>query len=296
MRQMLAFVAVYKFQHMSAAADELSLTQPAVTVLIKELEQKLGVKLFDRATRQLKPTEAAEKVMPYILRSLSELDDLNQMMHEYKELKDGYFTLAITPNSAQSILSDLLSGFTAQYPKIKVNLLECEPLDLLPSLFKEKADICLGSMQAQLPFIDQHIIMQDQIVAIHHPNYVLKHTIETWHDIKKQRLILTKHGYGIRQQIEQHLFSIDPEKTLDVGYEVSLISTVVSLVKSQLGVGLVPYSSIQHIQDRLCVYMLNEPVLTREMSLFHLKEKSLNPSAQAFLNHCLAQSHRVNLD
>lgn len=58
---MLAFVAVYKFQHMSAAADELSLTQPAVTVLIKELEQKLGVKLFDRATRQLKPTEAAEK-------------------------------------------------------------------------------------------------------------------------------------------------------------------------------------------------------------------------------------------
>lgn len=90
--------------------------------------------------------------MPYILRSLSELDDLNQMMHEYKELNDGYFTLAITPNSAQSILSDLLGGFTIQYPNIKVNLLECEPLDLLPSLFKDKADICLGSMQAQLPF------------------------------------------------------------------------------------------------------------------------------------------------
>lgn len=285
-RQMLAFVAVYKFGHMSAAAEELSLTQPAVTVLIKDLEQKLGVKLFDRATRNLKPTSAAEMVIPYILRALNELDELHYKVQDYKELNTGNLNLAITPNSAQSILSNLLEPFVAKYPNLKVNILECDPLDLLPSLLKEKADLCLGTLEKQLPFIQQHPVMQDQIVAISHPDYVPKYPIQNWHDLKNERLILTKRGYGIRQQIEKHLNAINDNTTLEISYEVSLMSTVISLVKSRLGIGIVPYSSISMIKDSLNLIELDDPQLKREISLFHLKEKSLNPSAQVFLEMC----------
>lgn len=289
MRQMLAFVTVYEFQHMSAAAEQLSLTQPAVTVLIKELEQKLGVKLFDRSSRNLKPTEAAEKVMPYMLRALAELNELKHHMDDYIHLNQGSFQLAITPNSAQSLLSDLISSFVEKYPNIKINVLECEPLELLPTLLKEKVDLCLGTLEKKLPFIDQHMIMQDHIVAIHHPDYVLQQPIQTWQDLTHERLILTKRGYGIRQHIETHLHSLNTKENLEIAYETSLMSTVVSLVKSRLGVGLVPYSTVKNQQENICICELHQPELKREISLFHLKEKSLNPSAQAFLDLCLAE-------
>lgn len=285
-RQMLAFITVYQYGHMSAAAEELALTQPAVTVLIKELELKLGVKLFDRATRTLKPTSAAELALPYIVRALDELDDLRLNMLDYNELNMGGFTLAITPNNTHHILSTLLSKFIEIYPHIKVNILECEPLELLPALFKDKADLSLGSLEKALPTIQQYPIMQDPLVAIHHPHYSVQSSLQTWTDLHQEKLILTKRGYGIRHQIDQHLYRLNQDQTVNIHYEVSLISTAISLVKSGLGVGVVPLSSIRHVEDQLIVSELKEPIVSRQISLLHVKEKSLNPSAQRFLDYC----------
>ena len=291
-RQMLAFITVYEYGHMSAAAEELALTQPAVTVLIKELEQKLGVQLFDRATRSLKPTQAAETVLPYVMRALQELGELQTVIRDFTTFHTGSFTLAITPNSAQTVLTQILTAFKQAYPSLQIHILECEPLELMSSLLKEKADLCLGVLEKQLPFIQHLDILNDPIVALYAPHYFPQTALDTWSDLKHEQLILTKKGYGIRSKIDQYFQTLalddQPQKIQDL----TLISTVIALTQSGLGVGLAPYSSVQHLHDQLRIKPLNAPVLYRTISLFHLKEKSLNAAAQAFLDFC----EQLNLD
>ncbi|MGE8540922.1 LysR family transcriptional regulator [Acinetobacter sp. ANC 3813] len=283
-RQMLAFIAVYEFGHMSAAAEDLALTQPAVTVLIKELENKLGVKLFDRATRTLKPTAAAEQVLPFILRALNELDDLNRVMQDYTALHAGSLTLAVTPYSSQNVLPKLLSSFQEQHPQIRIHIVECEPLQLIPCLLKDKADLALGALDKQLPSLSTYTVMQDEIVAVCTDKFELPSADIYWEDLKQQPLILTKVGYGIRTSIDQVLQQKNILQDVCIAHEVSLISTVLALVKSGLGIGLVPRSAVNAADQDVKVYPLTDPIVQRNISLIHLKDKNLSPSAQAFLN------------
>src|SRR6059058_746513 len=88
-RQLRAFVAVYHAGQVSAAAEQLSLTQPAVTVLLRELEEKLGVRLFDRSTRTLRRTEAAIEAIAYAERTLAELEALGAAMAELAGARRG---------------------------------------------------------------------------------------------------------------------------------------------------------------------------------------------------------------
>lgn len=282
-RQMLAFVTVYKFGHMSAAAEELALTQPAVTVLIRELENKLGVKLFDRATRSLKPTVAADEIMPFILRALNELDNLNQHMKDYTALNIGSLTLAVTPNSSQSLLPLMLGRFRIQHPHVRINILECEPLQLIPALLKEKADLALGSFDKSLPSLTAYKVLEDKIVAICKAGSLNIHPLKHWQDLAKQTLILTKIGYGIRPLLDQLFIEKNIHNIINITHEVSLISTVIALAKSGLGIGLVPYSAIDATDNQLDIYELNDPEIHRSISLIHLKDKNLSPSASAFL-------------
>lgn len=284
-RQMLAFITVYKYGHMSAAAEELSLTQPAVTVLIRELEQKLNTQLFDRATRSLKPTHAATMVLPYIKRALNELIDMQDMIKDFNHLNTGHLRLAVTPNSTQNLLGKILQGFIEQYPTIEIDIIECDPLELMSVLINEKADLCLGILEKDMPFIESHVIFQDEIVAIYHPDMQLKTSLKNWYDVSQERLILTNRGYGIRQKIEQKFQQISPNISIQISKEVSLISTVIALVQSGLGVGLVPLSSVAHKCDIYVQKHFAEPIF-REISIFHLKEKSLSPAVQAFIQHC----------
>lgn len=284
-RQMLAFITVYKYGHMSAAAEELSLTQPAVTVLIRELELKLNIQLFDRATRTLKPTEAAELILPYIKRALTELTDMQDVIKNFNHLHSGHIRLAVTPNSTQNLLSKILQGFLQQYPDIEIDIIESDPLELMSTLLNEKADICLGLLEKEIPIIQSHHIFKDEIIAIYHPHFKLKTSLEDWHDLSHEKLIVTKRGYGIRHKIEQKFQQINPLTHPKISKEVSLISTLISLVESGLGVGLVPRSSVDH-KSNILIKKTFEEKIYREISIFHLKEKSLSPVVQAFIEHC----------
>ena len=284
-RQMLAFITVYKYGHMSAAAEELSLTQPAVTVLIRELEQKLNIQLFDRATRTLKPTEAANLILPFIKRALAELNDMQDVIKDLNHLNTGLIRLAVTPNSTQDLLGNILQGFIQKYPEIEIDIIECEPLELVSILLNEKADLCLGLLEKDMPFLQSYCIFRDEIVAIFQPDFQLNTPLNDWYDLSQEQLILTKRGYGIRHKIEQKFQEITLDSKPKIYKEVSLISTLIALVQSGLGVGLVPRSSVVH-KSNFLVNKSFENKIFREISLFHLKEKSLSPVLQAFIQHC----------
>jgi DNA-binding transcriptional LysR family regulator len=155
----------------------------------------------------------------------------------------------------------------------------------MSTLLNEKADICLGLLEKDMPFIQSHLIFQDEIVAIYHPDFQLQTPLHNWQDLSQEQLILTKRGYGIRQKIEQKIHQISPHAVLHINKEVSLISTLISLVQSGLGVGLVPLSAVEYKSSLLVQQHFEDPIF-REISIFHLKEKSMSAAVQALIQHC----------
>src|SRR3954454_19077415 len=88
-RQLRAFRAVYHLRKVSAAAEQLALTQSAISVLIRQLEDGLGTRLFDRTTRALRPTAAAVEALPTVERVLRDLDSLGAGLRDLGALRRG---------------------------------------------------------------------------------------------------------------------------------------------------------------------------------------------------------------
>ena len=119
-RQLRAFLAVYQLKKLSAAAQRLFVTQSAVSMLIRQLEEGLDTRLFDRTTRSLKATAAAEQMMVTVERILRDVDSLSNDFRELAALERGRVTLAITPTLAAFLLPDAMRAFNEQHPGVRV--------------------------------------------------------------------------------------------------------------------------------------------------------------------------------
>ena len=115
-RQLRAFVAVYDSGQLSAAAEALSLTQPAVTVLLRELEARLGVRLFDRSTRSLRRTEAAAEAIGHARRALAEMQALSGGMASLARGERGRLRIAATSTVAQTLLPAAVRRYLDRHP------------------------------------------------------------------------------------------------------------------------------------------------------------------------------------
>lgn len=126
-RQLRAFMAVYETGNMSAAADLLALTQPAVTLLVRELEQKLEVSLFDRTTRVLQRTEAAPEAYAYAERVLNDLMEMNTSLSGLASGRRGRIHIAATSTLAQTLLPPVIAEFKERFPDVRVTIDDCSP-------------------------------------------------------------------------------------------------------------------------------------------------------------------------
>src|SRR4051794_17220392 len=126
-RQLRAFLAVYQLRKLSAAAERLFVTQSAVSVLIRQIEEGLGARLFDRTTRSLQPTQAAQEAVVVAERILRDIDALGSGLHDLTGLRRGRVCIAVTPTLAEILLPDVISRFVADHPQIRVVIDDCAP-------------------------------------------------------------------------------------------------------------------------------------------------------------------------
>ena len=145
LRQLRAFRAVYQLRKLSAAAEQLALTQSAVSVLIRQLEDGLGTRLFDRTTRTLRPTAAATEALAVVERILRDVDALGAGLRELGTLRRGRVSVAVTPTLGEILLPRVLQRFGKQHPGIQVVIDDCSPDQFVARVVGEQVDLGLGT-------------------------------------------------------------------------------------------------------------------------------------------------------
>ena len=281
-RQLRAFVAVYYAGQLSSAAESLSLTQPAVTVLLRELEKTLGVRLFERTTRSLRRTEAAVEAIDYAERVLTELDNMAGTMAELSDMRRGRVRIAATSTIAQTLIAKAVRRYKDQHPDVTVVIDDCAPSQFVEKIANEQVDFGVGTLEEGTPGLQQKVFLRDHLSVIADRSYQFSgQGAVTWKQLATHPVVTVKPGYGVRRSIDQAAASAGVK--LMIAHEVSLLGTALAMAANGLGVSILPASILAYASyPDLVARRLIRPMIERNISVVYRQGRTLSPAAAAF--------------
>ena len=284
LRQLRAFLAVYRLRKLSAAAGQLFVTQSAISVLIRQLEQGLQTRLFDRTTRSLQPTQAAHDMVAIAERVLRDVDSLGAAFGDLSGLRSGRVCLTITPTLAGMLLPDAIRAFGKKHPDVQVVVDDCAPEQFSSRVLGEHVDFGIGTPERSGGELELQTLMRDRLCLVCAPDHPLA-TLKTlrWRDLDGHRVIAGRPGYGVRQLVD--VAAATAGVSLKVVNEISFLSTGLWMSASGLAPSIMPsaYATCSPYRD-LVVKPLNEPQVSRDVYVVTKKGRSLSSACQAFLD------------
>ncbi len=282
-RQLQAFAAVYRLRKLSAAAVQLFVTQSAVSVLIRQLEDGLGVRLFERTTRSLQPTQAAHEAQVIAERILRDLDGLTSGFRDVRELRRGQISLVMTPTLAGMLLPLVVETFARAHPQIRLMVSDCAPDQFLQRIVGEHVDFGIGTPEHAGDEVQQQTLVRDHLALVCLPSHPLARRRKVrWSDLRDQEVITGRPGYGVRQLVDLSAAGAGVE--LRVAGEVSFQSTALWMVRSGLGAAIMPSAyARQSPEGGLVTQVLHEPKVPRDIYIVTKRGRNLSPACEAFL-------------
>jgi DNA-binding transcriptional LysR family regulator len=283
-RQLDALVMVYRLGSLTKAAAELRVTQSAISLLIRQIEQNFQLRLFDRTTRALHPTAACEDAVPIAERILAGARGLSRHMRDLVEIKTGRVSIAVSAGVASALLPRILARYRASHPEVKVELFDIAPDELLPFVLAGNAELGVGSLEsADTPEAEIETLMRSSLSAIGiKDGRFEKRPRLTWDDIENRELIAMRRGTRIRSQIDDALARTG--RRLKPTLEVSLITTALALTAEGAGLSILPAHMLPTMQfPTLVAVALSRPTISRQVSLVSRAGFVLSPAAQRFI-------------
>ena len=287
LRQLRAFVAVNRHGSFTGAAHELSLTQSAVSALVRELEGQLGLVVLDRTTRSVALTDAGSRLLQLAERVLS---DVETAVTEAKGLLDkslGRVVIAASPLAAATLLPRMIARFADRYPKVTVELHDVLTEDILHRMRAGSADIGVGTFERSTTELELSTLYEDVLGAVLPASSVLaKRRTLRWRDLEGESMIALSRSSAFRPLIDSVLSSqsIAVPRKLEVGY----MGTAVALVEAGLGISVLPERAAALIRSRsACFRRLTTPEVTQPVTLVTRAGRTLSPAAMAFVE-CLS--------
>jgi DNA-binding transcriptional LysR family regulator len=279
LRQIQAFVAIADLGRFNLAAGRLNLTQSAISMLVKELEAELKVRLFDRHTRMVGLTEAGRDFLPHARNLLTDLDFAVSNIHELATLRRGRVTVAAAIVLAATMLPPVIARFANRYPDIVVQIRDMPEEEIRPALKHNEVDLGIGTVSGTDEEIDASVLMRDRLTLVCHADHPLarKGSVR-WSDLSSETLIGLAKENPLRDLVDHTLIAVGSD--IRTKYEVRFSTTAISMIAEGLGVSILPENSRQLATAvNVKTVELIEPMISRDISVLQLRQRMLSPAA-----------------
>ncbi len=241
------FISVAENLNFSKAAEELFISQPAVTKHIKELENRLGISLFERKGNKVFLSKAGKLMYSHLKKIEHQYGELEYQLARLNNDFKGNLTIGASSTISQYVIPAVIAAFHSRYPKINLQLLNGNSFEMEQKLLNETIDIALvenASSSANIKYID---FLDDKIVGVTGSNSVYaKRTNLTLADITEIPLVVREKGSGTLQVIEQALLQnkIKPD-TLNVLIHLGSTEAIKNFLNNFEGIALTSEKSIE---------------------------------------------------
>jgi len=290
LRQLKVFEAVARHLNYTRAAEELYLTQPAVSMQVKQLEESLGLALFEQLGKRIHLTEAGTEVLGYARSITQQLDELEGVLNRMKGLGGGRLRISVA-TTANYFIPTLLGTFARRFPDVTVSLDVTNRETLLRQLSENTVDLVIMGQPPAEAGVEARAFMDNPLVVVASPDHPLarkKHIPLA--RLQEETFLVREPGSGTRIAMER--FFAERGMRLKTGMEVGGNEAIKQSVQAGLGLGLLSHATIEQelALKRLVVLDVAELPIMRHWYMVHRKGKRLSAPAQAFADYLLKET------
>src|SRR5712664_786710 len=284
-RQLRSFIAIAELGTFTAAALRVHVTQAAISMQIRQLENELGARLFVRAPRRVMLTEAGEHLLQRARQILRDhdaaLDEIAELAGaERGRLRVGSASAAVTTD----ILPKLLNEVRKQHAGAEITVLSGTSEALVQQILAGEVDLAFVSLPVEARGISTERLSEDQLVAVASPRHKLakQRTISAY-TLAGEKLILGERGGNTRRLIDQ--FFAQAGVSLHVSMELSRQAAIRRMVEEDMGVGIVPLQSVvdEVERGRLVRWWIEGAQINWELGIARLTGGYESPITQTFV-------------
>ena len=201
------FYAVLQHQSISLGAENLHISQPAVSKQLKEFEASLHTKLFDRHAKGVRPTEAAVLLGEYARRIFALEAEAELALSELQGLKRGHLKIGASLTIGNYLLPEILARFHARYPGVEVNVELDNTVVIQRKLLEGSLDLGFTEGYVEIGELDSEVFAVDELVPVAPPGHpILASSQVTLEQLCREEFVVREHGSGTREVIERALF------------------------------------------------------------------------------------------
>lgn len=282
LRQMRAFSLVARSASFTLAARQLHLTQSAVSMLVQQLEDELGVKLFDRARHAVTLTEAGQQLLPLARRMLDDLRQIEDGANDLRSLKSGVLRVVAPQLMACTWVAGALARFEQDHPQVGLRIVDGSADDIVGAVRRGDAELGIGPERAIGEDVTRSFLMHVPMRLVCAATHALarRQTVK-WRELQHERWVVYSGDFS--RYVEQRLHAHDASLSMQTATEVHYLTTALALVGAGLGVALVPdYARTFAPNFGIRFLALEAPTLNREFFMYQRRSLALSPAAQAF--------------
>ena len=285
-------IAVDTHRHFAKAAEKCYVTQPTLSMMIRKLEEELGVKIFDRSKQPVIPTEAGQAIIQQAKIILQEAKRMKIIVNELKGEIKGEVKLGIIPTVAPYLLPLFLNSFLKKYPLLKIKITELTTQQIIERLKDHRLDAGILatplnniSLNEQTLYYEQFVVYASENEKLMKKKFLLPRDIDTNH------LWLLEEGHCLRAQVvnlcalrKKELANSNPE------YEAGSIETLKKMVDFNNGITILPELALKElsVEELKHVRHFKPKVPVREISIvtYHhfIKQRIIDVLKEAICN------------
>ena len=271
LQQLEYIVAIDSYRHFGKAAEKCHVTQPTLSLMVRKLEDELGIRIFQRTDKPVVPTAIGSEVIEQARKALSEIAQISQVVaHRKGEIK-GNLRLGIIPTLAPYLLPLFLQRFIMNYEHVRTSVTEMITEEIVEGLKKGKLDAGLLVTPLDERGIKEQPLFHEEFVAYvstHDRTFKKKYLVPE--DIDANKLWLLEEGHCFRSQI-LNLCRLRKASEQDrrFDYEAGSIETLKKMVEWNEGITILPELALLHLSkdDLQMVRRFKSPAPVREVSL-----------------------------
>ena len=238
LRQLRYLTSLARHRHFGRAAEDCAVTQPALSMQIRELEREIGTELVERRPGDITLTETGREVAQRAERILAATRDLVDFAR-HRDLLSGHLALGIIPTIAPYVLPRVLPRLQAEFPRLRLEVRETQTKNLIEELSSGELDCVLLALPVDAHDVATLPLFEDPfLLAVPASDPLPARTRVTVDDVDQRRLILLEEGHCLRDQALA--FCAAPRRDAAAGLSATSLTTVMQMVANGYGVTLLP--------------------------------------------------------
>lgn len=281
LKQMRYFEALARHRHFGLAAEASAISQPALSMQIKELEASLGTVLIERNARQFRLTAFGEEILTRIGEILRAVDDLGDMARASQDRLTGRLRIGVIPTIAPYLLPRLIAKLDATYDDLDVHVRETVTPRLLEELSDGRLDTAILALPIDDPNFTEVALFTEALMLVRHADDA-KAPVPHTDELREMRLLMLEEGHCFRDQALS--FCNMPTARPREGLDGSSLATLVQMVGAGIGVTLIPEMAapVETRSAPVAITQFAEPRPSRTIGMIWRKTSPLAPQLIEF--------------